>query len=563
MDGPTRIQPNNAAQTLSGPALHEALCASATWLEGHAEAINALNVFPVPDGDTGLNLSLTLRSAVDAVQTPVPESIGEVGLAVARGALMGARGNSGVILAEFLRAAADCLQGRTEADAALIAAALEAASTAAYHAVEQPVEGTVLTVAREVATAARRAAVDSTSLLNLLESCCVAARDAVARTPEQLEILRRASVVDAGGEGLRVMLEGILRHFQGESVEVEQSPVEKRADLSSLHAPGDDQYGYCTEVLLQALELDVPDIRRRLHDLGTCVMVVGDAQLVKIHVHTPQPGAVLNLATSLGDMIKVKVDNMQLQHEQFVQLGSERSKVRPPGSEGPSLALVAPGGRAAGTALVAVIVGEGFARLFDSLGATVVRGGRTMNPSVEQLLQGIDAAARDEVIILPNNRNVIMAATQAARQRPDRTIFVVPTDNLPRGIAAALALNPDAAARENLAPLQTAAERTHALEMTRAVRDAVLDDVSIDEGALLAILDGRFVATAETYDELASAALDRLPAGTYDIATIYPGVGAVPSDTERLAALFASQLKVEVDVHPGGQPDYHYIVAIE
>jgi DAK2 domain fusion protein YloV len=563
VDGLTRVQPNIASETLSGHGLHAALEASATWLERHAEAINALNVFPVPDGDTGLNLSLTLRSAVDAVPNPVPATIGEVGLCIARGALMGARGNSGVILAEFLRAAVGCLKDRPEADATLIAEALEAASQAAYQAVERPVEGTVLTVARDVATAARQAAQDSASIVHLFERTHEAAREAVARTPQQLDILRQASVVDAGGEGLRVILEGILRQLRGEPVDLGPARVEMRADLSSLHAEGDDRYGYCTEVLLQAAELDVADLRAQLHELGTCVVVVGDPNLLKIHVHTPHPGTVLNLATSMGNLVKVKIDNMQLQHEAFSRAGGGDGSARAADTTMLRSPQVSSHARTAGTTLLAVTIGTGFARLFESLGAIVVEGERTMNPSVEAILRGIDASQRDEVIVLPNDRNVLMTAEQSARQRPDRTVLILPTENLPRGVAAALALNPDASARENLPRLQAAADRCQVIEMTRAVRSAFLEDVSVGEGALLALLNGRFVATAETYPELASAALDRLPPGAYEIATIYPGAAALPSVTEELVAQIGQRLGVEVAVQAGGQPHYHYVIAIE
>jgi uncharacterized protein len=552
------VQPSPALETLNGPALRDALHASATWLEAHAEAINALNVFPVPDGDTGLNLSLTLRSAVDAIPSPAPSSAGEVSVALAHGALMGARGNSGVILAELLRAASTRLRECTDVDATAIAEALEAGRLAAYRAVERPVEGTVLTVAREAAAVALQAARDSSDLRYLFEAVHEAARQAVKRSPEQLEILRRASVVDAGGEGLRVIFEGILRHLRGESVDLGPARIEVRADLSSLHDEGDDRYGYCTEVLLQAPSLDIPEVRTRLQQMGTCVVVVGDAELLKIHVHTPEPGNVLNLATSIGEMVKVKIDNMQLQHEAFARAAPGiATSTRSSASSSTGLA------RTAGTALVAVTIGDGFAQLFESLGAVVVEGGQTMNPSVDQIVRAIDATRRDQVIVLPNDRNVRLAAEQASRLRPERTILILPTEDLPRGVAAALALNPDAGAQENLPHLQSAAERCHTLQLTRAVRDATLDGLTIARGALLALLDGRAVTSADRFPELASRALDRLPSGNYEIATIYPGIDALPADTKRLGEVIHQQLGVEVSVQPGGQPHYDYVVGIE
>lgn len=529
--------------------LRAALAASSAWLERHVEAINALNVFPVPDGDTGLNMSLTLKAAVDQMAADDPSSLDAVAASMARGALLGARGNSGVILAQLLRGVARRLQSAAEVDASLMARALESGAEAAYSAVPNPVEGTILTVARAAAAGARAAAGQGADLRATLERAHGAARAAVAETPEQLPILKQASVVDAGGEGYRVMLEGLVRHLNGERVAHAPAPVDMRADLSSLHQDENDFFGYCTEVLFQGEDLDLDALRQRVSALGTSVLVVGDREMLKVHVHTLRPGAVLELATEAGEILQVKVDNMQLQHREFAAASAPPAAPR--------------GGPQTGTALVAVALGEGFQQLFASLGAMVVAGGQTMNPSVDEIAAAIRRAPRAGVIVLPNNRNVVLAAEEAVRLAGGRSAAVTPTANLPQGVAAALALNPEADVDANLPPMARAAAACRCLEITRAVRPARFGDLEVRAGALLALLDHEPVASADSVSELVQTAVSHLPQATYEIATIYVGDEGSDDGARTLRDALGARLGIPTEIVPGGQPHYDYIVSIE
>ena len=538
--------------TLDGDTLRTGLAASAEWFDLHTEAINALNVFPVPDGDTGLNMSLTLRSAVDQVALTASRSLPDVAAAMARGALMGARGNSGVILATLLRGVARAFEGHELADARVFAAALTEGADAAYGAVASPVEGTILTVARRAGAAASSAARNSKDLIRTLDEAHAAARVAVAETPDLLPILRQASVVDAGGEGFRVFLEGLLMHLRGDEMEAGSAPIDMRADLSSLHDHPDDFYGYCTEVLLRGEQLDVESVRSRLCELGGSVLVVGDAELLKAHVHTLRPGAVLDLATDMGEILKVKIDNMQLQHEAFA---TSTARVAP-------LATDVQLPQAAGTAVVAVALGDGFCSLFRSFGAVVVPCGRTMNASVEEIATAINGAPRQDVIVLPNDHNVALAALRAAELASEHTVEVVRTTSMPQGIAAALALNPDATAPANVPGLTAAASRCRTIEMVRAVRDAQIGTLSVGTGSPLGFLDGLAVATGPSFPDLLASVLDHLPADMYEIATIYVGSAADPNTAERLVEVLTSRAQ-EVEVVNGGQPHFDYIISLE
>ena len=543
-----------AARQLNGEELRAALAVSADWLDRHAEAINALNVFPVPDGDTGLNMSLTLRAAVDeALALPHP-TLSEVGAAFAHGALMGARGNSGVILAQLLRGVARALADHDTLDGKLAAAALVAGANAAYAAVTNPVEGTILSVARAAGAAAQVAAGQSHDLVSTLDLAHQAARDAVAHTPEQLDVLRQAGVVDAGGEGLRVIIEGLLAYARGEHLSDGPVEIASRADLSALHQETDDFYGYCTEVLFSGAQIDIREVQTRLTSLGTCLLVVGDAQLLKVHIHTLRPGAVLDLATEMGELIKVKVDNMQQQHARFVGAGSV-----PP---------QAPIRRLSGTSLVAVAVGAGFEQLFTSLGARVVTGAQTMNPSVEQLVAAIADAERDDVIIAVNDPNVVLTAQQAVGLIPERHIEVLHTRTMPQGIVAALALNPEADASANLTRLEAATRRCRVVAISRAVRNAQLGDIVIERGAFFSLLDGEPVAAGQTPESVLAAALQRLPAetppGPHALVTVYWGTSGSPDGAQTLADLASTVAHApETLVEFGGQPQYDYLVCLE
>lgn len=552
--------PEDRAQPLSGEAFADALQTATRWLEQNAEAINALNVFPVPDGDTGLNMSLTLKSATESVQGAHPESVGQAVEAIARGALMGSRGNSGVILAHILRGIARELVGASSADGRTLARALKAGAENAYHEVPNPVEGTILTVARRAGEAAAEAAGRDNSVIGVLDVAHAAARLAVADTPNLLPILRQASVVDAGGEGYRIFLQGLLMHLRGEPLPASPTKVSAWADLSSLHQDAGDFYGYCTEVLFQGINLNVEATRGRVSELGTSVLVVGDQGMIKVHVHTGRPGAVLDLATELGELVRVKIDNMQLQHQQFAATAGRATLPRDPAQ---SISAEASDGVEAGTAVVAVASGEGMAELFRSLGASVISGGATMNPSVEQIAAAIRSAPGRDVIVLPNNKNVVLAAEQALDLVGDRVARVVPSRNMPQGIAALLALNPEAGAVANLQNLVDAADGCHAIEIAEATRDADIDGVTITAGQLVAMLDDRPAGASASRSAALEQALDQLGERSPNAAAVYVGLEGTEAGAHELAAVLRARFGLDPDVIQGGQPHYHYIVSVE
>jgi len=349
-----------------------------------------------------------------------------------------------------------------------------------------------------------------------------------------------------------VLLEGILLNLKGEPVGSGSIPIGMRVDFSSLHTDLDDFYGYCTEVLLRGDGLHQDTIRNQLAALGTCVLVVGDAEMMKVHVHTPRPGAVLDLATELGELVRVKVDNMQLQQREFAAAVAEGPSPEP-----------SPAPLTDGTSVVAVALGTGFQQLFESYGAKVVSVDRTMNPSVQDLLQAIDQTDRTEVVVLPNDRNAAPAAEQAARERPDRTVTVVTTESMPAGLGALLALAPDLPAGANASAMAEAAARCHRVELARAVRSARLGDVQVRDGELFALLDGDPVASGNSYPEVLRMALDHVPHAPTEIATVYLGSQATTDLGDELANLIRDLFPIEVEVVFGGQPNFDYIVSLE
>ncbi len=531
------------ATTIAAAEFRAAFLTSATWLELNADAVNGLNIFPVPDGDTGLNMALTLRAAADEAATRGDDDVRALFNGLAHGALMGARGNSGVILAQYLRGMMRASTSDRAIDGEALARLLTAGAEAAYDAVAQPVEGTILTVARCAAEAARAAAAEAAAITAVLDAAHAAAQAAVDRTPDQLPVLRQAGVVDAGGEGFRVWLEGLLLHLRGESIVGHAPRIKKHADLSALQHTA-DMDGYCTEVLFRPQSVELAALRERVETLGTSALVVGDGDLVKIHVHTPRPGGALDLATELGEIVRVKVDNMRLQFEAFA-----------------SAAL--PVNPVPGTSVVAVALGSGFQEIFASLDALVVAGGQSMNPAVSEIVAAIQRAPREHVVVLPNNPNVAMAAEQAAQSVASRSATILPTRTMCQGIAAALALSPDGDFDANLASAVRAADRCVTIELTRAARETEIAGRLVSMGAWLAIVDGELIAGPEAVAELVGKVLDGLPPGPFDIATIYDGTGGLDAEIEEIRDLIASRLGVPVERVRGGQPHYPYIISLE
>ncbi len=548
-----------AVKSLSGPALRDLFTAAATWLEINREQVNAINVFPVPDGDTGTNMHLTMRSTLEEASRSADDSAGGMMAAVARGALMGARGNSGVILSQILRGMAQAMDGADAVDAGLFAKALNSGADAAYKAVTKPAEGTILTVIRETAAECGASSGDDVDLAELLATAVRVAGESVERTPTLLPVLAEAGVVDAGGKGLLVLLEGMLKHLRGEALEAPESAAgtvehEWLSGVEQRHALEESPYGYCTEVLVEGRGLDVDGMREAILELGDSALVVGDERMVRVHVHTDDPGAVLSQGTAAGALVQVKVDNIKRQAERFVEMHHEDDTRPAPDEEvGDSVVSV-----------VAVASGEGLADVFRDMGCLrVVSGGPTMNPSTREILDAIESCPAPEVIVLPNDKNIIMAAEQAV-PLSSKKVGVVKSRSIPQGIAALLAMNPEMGIDDNAGDMEQALGLVRTVEITRAVRSTSIGGVKVSEGQIIAIVDDVLTLSAETAEEAAVQALRGLATESTSLVSLYYGAETTPEQADDLAERLKGELAGHnVEVYWGGQPHYQYIISIE
>lgn len=552
--------------TLDGQELKQMIRAALAWLRKHQAAINALNVFPVPDGDTGTNMTLTMTSAWKEIENLRDDSVGVIAERVAHGALMGARGNSGVILSQIWRGFSRSLDHKARMNAADLAQAMTAAADTSYKGVVKPVEGTILTVIREVAEEAERAASESSELGQIFERMVQRAKAAEARTPAQLPVLRQAGVVDSGGQGLVVILEGMWRQMMGISVEehdrlahvVDLAPGEEHPHDEDIEF--DSAYPYDVQFVLVGDAMNVEGIRQAIEAMGDCPLVVGDPQTIKVHVHVPDPGVPLSYAVQHGALRDVVVEDMQAQYQEFIS-GRDTHPVVGPEAEPPAMLLQTEQQR---IGIVAVAAGEGMEKVFRSLGATkIVKGGQTMNPSTADLLEAVDSLPMDKVIILPNNKNVVMASEQAA-DMSDKEVAVVPTKSLPQGVGALLALDQQATLDGNVSSMLDAARDVITGEVTTAVRDVQINGVDVREGAIIGILDGDLVATGDSYEEIVRSLLEKIFLGDRELVTLYygDGVGAEEADTlsDSLADVYPD---LEFEVVHGGQPHYPYLLSVE
>ena len=539
-----------ARAVADGHDFKELVQAGLAWLQLHQESINVLNVFPVPDGDTGTNMVLTMQSAWKEIADLSESNVSEVAHKVAHGALMGARGNSGVILSQIWRGVARGLDGKGTFDGAELVAAMEEGVETAYKGVIRPVEGTILTVVREVAEEASQAAGRSSDLVYILEQMVLRGQTSVAHTPNLLPVLAEAGVVDAGGQGLYVILEGMLRYLHGETMEG-VTVAEGAGVLSDVHAPSEDAYGYDVQFIIVGDHLDVGAIRQSIDDMGDSTLVVGDPSTVKVHVHVPDPGEPLSYAAELGSLRDVIVEDMQAQYQEFMA-----------SKESPWLIVSDTASTELG--LVVVAAGEGLARVFQSLGvAAVVRGGQTMNPSTEEIMAAADSVPCEKVIILPNNKNIILAAEQA-RDLCGKPVGVVPTRTIPQGIAAVLALNYQADLDTNMKAMTHAAGEVQTGEVTTATRDVELGGVAVSEGQLIGLHDGELVVSGDTSREVVLKLLDRMEALNLEIMTLYYGAQVSAADAQELIGQLQEVYSdLEFEVIEGGQPHYAYLFSVE
>ncbi|MGQ9626642.1 MAG: DAK2 domain-containing protein [Anaerolineae bacterium] len=535
-----------------GQLFKRLLEAATIWLEKHTAFINSLNVYPVPDGDTGTNMLLTMQAVLKEIAPSPEHSIGAMAQVVAYGARMGSRGNSGVILSQIFRGMAKNLDGKEAMRAIDLAASMREAARTAYKGVIKPVEGTILTVAREVAEAAEAAASHVTDLCQLLEIMVHEARESVARTPSLLPVLQEAGVVDAGGQGLCVILEGFLRYMQGQPLDVDVA----LNTVSDLKASFEGEYGYDVQFVLRGRDLDVESIRTEISQMGESALVVGDSASVKVHIHTQEPGTPLNYAASLGSLSKITVENMQEQYQEFVLKAAQ-------GAAAPT-EVPASKAKASEVAIVTVASGEGLMKVFKSLGASaIVSGGQTMNPSTEELLKAIEGLESPNVIVLPNNPNIIMASRQAG-EMTKKNVRIVPSKTIPQGISALLAFSYQADWETNLKLMEQALRSVKTAEITTAVRAVQVNGLSVKEGEFIGLLDDQLQASGHSLMEIAFKLLSRMRAEENEIITVYYGKDVSQEEAEKLAEEIRKRYPgQEVELIDGSQPYYHYILSVE
>ncbi len=540
-------------KSINGQDLREMFAAAASWLEKSSADIDALNVFPVPDGDTGTNMLLTMRSTIEESQLANDHSASGVSKAMARGALVGARGNSGVILSQIFSGLSQALDGKDAINGKELADALAKASTVAYAGLSNPVEGTILTVIREAAEAAQaHAATVSDDVVSVVEATVNAAKESVANTPTLLPVLREAGVVDAGGQGLYTILEGVLHYLKGEVEQLKlrrpwmvASSIPLTAKSPQMVGMEEVPYGYCTNFVIKGEDLNPDKLRKRLEKRGQSVIVVGDDSAVRVHIHTLDPGDIMSYVVPMGTLHQINIRNMDEQYRDFIEMQKERMP-------------------AVEVAIVAVVAGEGLANVFTSLGATfIVPGGQTMNPSTKDLLQAVDVVTSDKVIILPNNKNIVLTANQV-QSLTEKTIQVVPTTTIPQGVAALLAFDYEADMETNAQSMEKARTAVKSVEVTRAVRSTKLGGLDIKKHQAIGFLNGDLVAVGDKPDAAVQDVLARVNLDEAEVVTIYYGDDTTSEEAEVVGdSLDEQHPRLQVEVVKGGQPYYNYIVSVE
>ena len=545
---------------IDGMLFKEMFISGAALLNNNRENVDALNVFPVPDGDTGTNMSQTINSAVKEINSKPYTSVADVANAAARGALKGARGNSGVILSQILRGIARALDGHEDIDGPLLAQALRSGANTAYKAVMKPKEGTILTVARVIAEEAEEALDKQGDVVELFKLVLSVGDAILKRTPEMLPVLKQAGVVDSGGMGLMVIYRGMYAALTGEPVdavaEVKPEGVPMPGEFVDDHEAIDEiKFGYCTEFIVthprpDMRESDVVRLRRRLERMGDCVLVISDMNVVKVHVHTNEPGKALQYALELGELDAIKIDNMmEERREREAKLAAEAAAKAAEQKE---------------YGIVAVALGEGLSAIFRDLNVDqIVDGGQTMNPSIQDLAKAADATNARNVIMLPNNTNIILAAQQASALT-DRNVIVLPTKSVPMGISAALAFDPELSPEENEAAMTEAAETVHTASVTYAVRDTNYDGQEIHEGDIMAMVDNKLSVLGNNIPKVCMDVAEKMVNEDSSLITIYYGQDIVEEDAKALQAKLAEKYPdCDVDLQAGGQPLYYYLIAVE
>ncbi|MFK3903358.1 DAK2 domain-containing protein [Bacillus safensis] len=554
-------------RNLDGRSFAKMILAGAHHLSQNAQIVDALNVFPVPDGDTGTNMNLSMTSGAKAVEEINTDHIGKVGVALSKGLLMGARGNSGVILSQLFRGFSKHIEQKETIDAKEFALALQAGVDTAYKAVMKPIEGTILTVAKDAAKKAVAVSAAEDQIDRVLELTIEEARASLDRTPDLLPVLKEVGVVDSGGKGLLCVYEGFLASLRGEELPPKAASLPTLKELVSAehhksaqsHMNTEDiEFGYCTEFMVKFEEdkqsFDENAFREDLSEFGDSLLVVSDDTLAKVHIHAEQPGDVLSYAQRYGSLINMKIENMREQHSSIVNEERENAPAAPK----------APAAEKQRFGVVSVAMGEGIAELFKSIGASVViEGGQTMNPSTEDIVTAIESVHAETVFILPNNSNIVMAAKQAATVS-SREVVVIPTKTVPQGMSALLSLNEAASNEDNERAMLEAIDHVKSGQITFAVRDTQIDGIDIAKGDYMGLFNGKITLTAKNQLDAAKELLAKMVTEDDEIVTIIKGEDASSDELDALQAFIEETFEdVEVEVHDGKQPLYSYILAVE
>lgn len=559
-----------ATKTINAELFTKMFLAGAANLEAKKEVINELNVFPVPDGDTGTNMTLTIMSAAKEVGALEKADMKSVSKAISSGSLRGARGNSGVILSQLLRGFTKEIREYEEIDVSVLASACERATATAYKAVMKPKEGTILTVARGLSEKARELADTMEDLEVFIPEIIGHAKEVLEKTPEMLPVLKEAGVVDSGGQGLIEVLNGAYDAFQGKEIDysaIETGPAVKMVKPKD-QAEADIRFGYCTEFIIMTeqefSEQDEETFKAYLESIGDSIVCVADEDVVKVHVHTNDPGLAIQKALTYGQLSRMKIDNMREEHQE--KLIRDAEKIAAEQAEAAKKKeQKAPREPRKSVGFIAVSIGEGMNGIFKELGVDyIIEGGQTMNPSTEDMLTAIDHVNADHIFILPNNKNIVLAANQARSLVKDKDVIVIPTKTVPQGITAVISYMPDADVDTNEEAMLEEITNVKTGQVTYAVRDTHIDDKEIHEGDIMGIGDAGILSVGQSVEATAREMLEKMTDEDTEMISLYYGEDILEEDAKRFGEEIAELYpEADVDVHSGGQPIYYYVISVE
>lgn len=539
-------------QYIEGKMLRDMFVSGANNLQNHKELVDKLNVFPVPDGDTGTNMSLTISYAMKELAKVENDSITEIGKSLSKGSLMGARGNSGVILSQIIRGFSKSIEGKEQISTEDLAKAFKNGSDTAYKAVIKPIEGTILTVVRESGEFAIKAAKKEKDLLKFLDMVIDEANKSLERTPELLKNLKEAGVVDSGGKGLVLIYEGMYEALKGNPIkakDLNDSNVSEVKQAGTSINTEDIKFCYCTEFILESNSISDTEIRDIMLKYGDSLAVVGDEGIIKVHVHTNDPGLVLQDALKHGQLVTIKIENMKLQHENILVGDTDE---------------IAQSVEEKEYGFIATSMGEGLAKIFKDFGVDyIIEGGQTMNPSTEDFMKAIDSINAKNIFIFPNNSNIIMAANQA-KELSDKNIIVIPTKNTPQGFTALVNFNADASVEENEQALMESLTMVKSGQVTFAVRDTVMNDVEVKEGNIIGIAESKLMDAGDSVDEITTSLVEKLVDEDSAIITLFYGEDVTEEDANNLRDELEEKFEdLDIELYYGGQPLYYYLISVE